>query len=145
MRNIYRLAFAVTAVATVLLQSACKKEESSPTQAPTTNIAGTWKGTCSDTSGTGTLTFILSQDVRDVSGSWSITYSQSGMTMGGQIGGGHVYGDLFYGNMSGGHRNCAVYLLFWASISGTSMSGTYNGDIYCVGRIPNGRFDLTKQ
>jgi hypothetical protein len=144
MHSDLRLTLAAFAVLFLLMQVACKKEDSSPTQPTNANVGGTWSGTGSDNSGPGTFTFALTQNGTNVSGTWSARDSQTGITVNGTLSG-TVSGNNFQGQMIGGALNCVVTVSFTASISGSSMSGTYSGTSSCAGAVTNGRFNLTKQ
>ena len=136
----WRLQVVVRALATllVLLANACKDGTG-----PTADVSGSWTGPGSDNSGPGSLTFVLSQDGNQVTGTFTATAAGTGISIYGSITG-TVKNSEFTGSVSGSYSSCTVSATFSASVSGVGMTGMYHGNNSCTGPVTNGSFNLTR-
>ena len=109
------------------------------------NITGTWTGPATDNSGPGTLTFVLNHQGTTVTGTSTAKDDATGIVLSGTITGSVTNGNTFRGHMATDFGGCQIDLDFTATVSGSSMSGSYSGTNGCTGPVTNGSFQLTKQ
>lgn len=114
------------------------------TTGPVADLTGMWSGSASDNTGPGTLTFLLTQQESNVSGSFTARDNASGASMSGSLEGTISSDGTFKGDLWGDFSICAVTVKFTSKVSSSSMKGTYSGTNSCSGSISNGQFNLQK-
>jgi hypothetical protein len=126
----------------------------SPTQpnpAPSQmNLAGTWSGPASDSSGSGQMTWQISQTASVISGTLTMTDAATNITGHGSING-SLSGSLVHfvitvpmGGFDGAFGSCSATVTGDMQASASSMTGTYTGTNSCSGAITAGQVTLTK-
>lgn len=114
------------------------------------DLTGTWSGTHSDSLGSGTASWSISQVGNNVTG--PATFTESGITARGSATGTLSGNTLTFafsfpvGSIPPPFSGCAVTTNGTASgVTNTSISGTYTGNNTCQGPLANGRLTLAKQ
>jgi hypothetical protein len=127
------------------------EESGAEVTAPIVQVAGTWTGTDTETSsnspGEGPMTLVLTQDLKKIDGTFSLTTGNS--TPAGPVRG-KISNDvlkLTFVATSGSNHVCTAKVLATVDVSTTpaTMSGTFlvmGGKRHCKGK---GTFDLTEQ
>lgn len=148
-----------------VLSSACGGSSSPAMPAPsgTTNLAGSWAGTSTDSSGQEKMAWTVTQDGSSMTGTMNFSDTGRGMmgngAMRGTINGRTVtfHMDIGNGGFSGPMSSCSMSMDGQATLSddGRTMTGTYSGGMSgmmsggmmnqpCGGAVSNGHFTLTR-
>jgi len=151
---------ALVVLALTVLIGACTSgtTESSP-GAPTTdplNLAGTWNGAASDTTGAGTMTWSIQQNGASLTGTVTATATDpNGQTVIGRgTLTGAVSGSAFTfaatvppGGFDGSYAGCTTSFSGSGTATSSTLIGTYTGNSTCnVNQtIATGNFTLNKQ
>jgi hypothetical protein len=151
---------ALVVLALTFLIGACTSgtTESSP-GAPSSdalNLAGSWSGAASDTTGAGTMTWVLQQNGGSLSGTVTATASDpTGQTVTGHgTLTGAVSGSAFTfaatvppGGFDGSYASCTTSISGTGTATASALTGTYSGSSTCnVNQtIATGTFTLNKQ
>ena len=151
---------AATAVAVIALAGCSKSDPGGTTPSPTTpaNIAGTWSGPASDSSGTGTMTWTVTQAGRTISGPLAIVASVAADvnvagagTLSGTVTGNSIAFTLTIpaGGFGPPYSSCTSTSSGTATVAGNAISGSYTGTVSgatnCSGAIGAGQLNLNKQ
>jgi hypothetical protein len=138
-------------VLVVLLTTGCGGGDSSTAPAGVI-LNGTYRGSASDNSGPGTLTWIVTQTASTISGSLTMRDSQSGVSGAGTVSGSLTGTALNFtmsipaGGFSAPYSACSATFHGSAnSVTSATINGTYSGTNSCGGTITGGSFVLTKQ
>ena len=136
--------------------SACSNSsDSSPPAAPSSptgsSLTGTWRGTASDSSGPGQMTWQITQSGASVSGTLTMTDTATNVTGRGSVMG-TVSGSSVTFTMSvpaGGfdapHGACTAQVSGEAQLASSTLTGSYSGSSSCAGTIASGQLTLDKQ
>jgi hypothetical protein len=125
---------------------------SSPS-APTstaTSIAGTWKGTASDSSGPGDITLTITQNDVNVSGTAEFKLTGTSVTgrgtLSGTVSGANVHLTITIpaGGFDAPYSACTATVTTDGQISSASITATYSGTNSCGGPITSGTMTLSK-
>lgn len=118
-----------------------------PGTLPTQNIAGTFAGTGSDSSGPATMFWTLTQSDAFISGEVSASTPSGSVTGQGSISG-TICGATLTFTISGSFppplEGCAVTITGTAQVTTTTITGTYTGSNSCTGPFTNGEFTLDR-
>lgn len=147
--------FVVTAVLASALAVGCNRGTSgSPTQpSPPSpaNVAGTWSGSASDSTGSGQMTWTLTQAGSTMTGAVTLVDAASAVRGAGTISGDISGADLTFtlkipaGGFDRPLATCATTATGTAAASANSITGSYTGTNTCSGAIGAGHFTLNKQ
>ena len=142
-------------VAVFVVLSACGGGSSNPggpSPSPSLNVAGTWTGPGSDSSGPGTFTWILNQNGNNVSGTARVSTQLGTVTGNGTISGTIVSGSMNWtiniprGGITAPYQNCTdIATGTTTSLTSSRMVLSYAGTNSCTGNYVNGTETLTKQ
>jgi len=142
--------FALIASGLACSSGSSPTEPSAPPSA-SASLTGTWSGSASDSSGPGQMTWQITQSGTSVSGTMTMTDTSTKVTGRGTISG-TVSGSSLQFTVSvlaGGFDNpynaCSANVAGNATISTSSLSGTYDGSSSCSGAITSGQLTLNKQ
>jgi hypothetical protein len=126
-----------------------------PTPTTPANIAGTWSGAASDSSGTGTMSWTVTQNGSTISGPLAIIATDvnvSGVgTLSGTVTGNTISFTLTIppGGFGAPFASCSSTSSGTATVSGATISGSYTGTVSgassCSGAITAGQLNLNKQ
>jgi hypothetical protein len=133
------------------LSGACGGASSSPPAAPSAssvNLAGSWRGTATDSSGEGSLTLQVTQSGTDLSG----TVTMSVITV---IGRGTVTGTVSgstirltitipAGGFDAPFSGCTATVSGDGQASASAINATYTGTNSCSGPVTKGQLTLAK-
>jgi len=114
------------------------------------NIAGTWKGTASDSTGPGDITLTITQSDASVSG--TATFNLTGTpvtgrgTLSGSVSGStlHVTISIPAGGFDAPYTTCTATMNTDGQIGSGSITATYSGTNSCGGPISSGTMTLSK-
>jgi hypothetical protein len=145
-----------TALACLALSVACSKSDSGGSGTPTSptpsgTLTGTWRGTASDSSGPGQMTWQITQSGNSFTGTMSVTDTATTLTGRGSISGTVSGANLHFaitipaGGFDAPHGGCTAQVDGDGELSGTSITGAYNGSNSCAGTVASGQLSLTKQ
>ena len=147
------------AVAAVLSVSCGGGGSSSSSTSPTptppsssvTNVSGAWRGTATDSSGPGQMTWQLTQADTAVSGTAVMADTATGRAGRGSITGTlsgsaiHFTISVPAGGFDSPFGTCTASVTGDGQTSSSSITGTYSGSNSCSGTIASGQFALSKQ
>ena len=133
------------------LSGACGGASSSPPAAPSAssvNVAGSWRGTATDSSGEGSLTLQMTQSGTDLSGTVTmsvITVTGRG-TLTGTVSGSTIRLTITIpaGGFDAPFAGCTATVSGDGQASASSISATYTGTNSCSGPVTKGELRLTK-
>lgn len=115
-------------------------------------VAGSWAGTATDSSGPGQISWVITQSGTSFSGTVKVIDTGSGIRMTGTVSGTVSGSTLSFGiSVPPGGINdvrwahCSVSMTGTASVSGSSLSGNYSGTNSCSGGVSYGTLTLRKQ
>lgn len=138
----------------LLAIAACRSGTSGPAtpSAPAdSGLTGTWRGTASDSSGPGQMTWQLTQAGGTINGTVTMTDTATGLTGRGSISGTLSGETLRFtlnipaGGLDAPFGSCRSEVSGDAQVSGTTMTGSYSGSSSCAGAIASGQLTLNKQ
>jgi hypothetical protein len=135
----------------LMLAGACSGKESSAPVAPTVtsvNVAGSWRGTATDSSGDGSLTLQLTESGTNLSGTVTmsvITVAGRG-TVTGTVSGStiHLTITIPAGGFDAPFSGCTATVSGDGQVTASSISATYTGTNSCSGPVTKGQLTLTK-
>lgn len=147
MRRFLRTTLAVALLSTSTV--GCSHAPTAPGAAPV-DVTGTWAGSAADTTGFGEFLWAVTQTGGTFAGRVDVTDRSAGIT-----GRGSVHGSVLDGTLqftitipSGGFDQpfeaCSTTVSGEATISSSSLSGTYAGSSSCSGKIYAGQFVLRR-
>ena len=150
MDHVRRLLFVRGLVALILI-SACRGESPSTPSAPTAsslNVAGSWRGTATDSSGPGSITMQMTQTGTALSGtvSMSVTTVTGRGTLTGTVSGSTIRLTITIpaGGFDAPFAACTATVTGDGQASASSISATYTGTNSCSGAITKGELTVTK-
>jgi hypothetical protein len=124
---------------------------STPSPDPSLNLTGTWSGTASDSSGSGQMTWQLTQSNSTVSGTATIDANGTGGrgSVTGTLSGSSLQFTLTFpaGSFDAPYAACATTVSGTSNASATVLSGTYTGSSTGSSEcraIGTGQFTLNK-
>jgi hypothetical protein len=149
---------AAASVLAVIALAGCSKGDSggtTPSPATPANIAGTWSGSASDSSGTGTMTWVITQNGAAISGTLAIVATDVNVagagTISGSVDGTSITFTLTIpaGGFGAPYASCTSTSSGTATVAGSAISGSYTGNVSgatnCSGAITAGQLNLNKQ
>ena len=146
-------------VCALLVADACAGGDSGSSGSPSpgapsgtqSTLSGTWTGNASDSSGSGVISWQLSESGTSFSGSATIGDTRTGVNGRGSISGTVSGGASITFSISipaGGFDNpfgsCSANLSGTGQASSSSITGTYSGANSCSGDVGSGQFTVTK-
>jgi hypothetical protein len=151
MVHVRRLLF-VPGLAALVLIGACRGESSSSTPAAPTvnalNVAGSWRGTATDSSGPGSITMQVTQSGTTLSGtvSMSVTTVTGRGTLTGTVSGSAIHLTIAIpaGGFDAPFASCTATVSGDGQATASSISATYTGTNSCSGAITKGELTVTK-
>jgi hypothetical protein len=150
---------AAAVAALVLVSWACGGGGSTPSspsptppQSPTgANLAGTWSGPASDSSGPGAMSWQLTQTDTSFSGTATVTDTATGISARGSVSGTtsgssiHFSVNISAGGFDNPFASCTASISGDGQVSGSTVTGSYSGSNSCSGAISSGQLTLTRQ
>ena len=144
---------AIAALVLTVAGGACSKGggSSTPTEPSPANVAGTWSGSASDSSGPGTMTWQLTQSGSSFSGSLTMTDTTTSVTGRGTVSGTLSGSSLQFslsvpaGGFDNPYASCSATVSGSGTASASSITGSYSGSSTCTGTISAGQLTLNKQ
>jgi hypothetical protein len=143
------LLLALIALASAL--SACGRSPSMTQPSEDVDLAGTWSGSASDSSGPGEMAWQLTQTGASFSGTLTMTDAASGYRGRGSVSG-TVSGSTIRFSMSvpaGGFDDpwtgCSAEVTGEGTATSSSLTAGYSGSNSCTGAITSGQLTLNKQ
>jgi hypothetical protein len=121
----------------------------SPT--PSGGLTGTWRGTASDSSGPGQMTWQLNQTGNSFSGTMTMTDTATTLTGRGSVSGTVSGSNLHFtitiqaGGFDAPYNGCTAQVDGDAELSATTITGSYSGTNSCAGSVASGQLSLSKQ
>lgn len=121
-----------------------------PTPSPTLDLTGTWSGPASDSSGPGTMTWVLTRNAAGASGTSTTRTPQGSVVLTGtvtlQLTGSNASWTINIpaGGVQG-NPGCTVTATGTATASTTAITGTYTGTGSCSPPFTGGTISLAKQ
>ena len=154
-----RLPFLCACLVVTLALTGCTSGTTASSPTPpadtSTNFGGTWTGSASDSSGSGTMSWTLTQSGGTVTGNVTATATANGQTVTGRgtLNGSVAGSTLTFaltipnGGFDGAFSGCNSSMSGTATLSGSTLSGTYSGSSTCNSNptIASGQFTLNKQ
>jgi hypothetical protein len=136
---------------TLALSGACSGASSSTPAAPSAssvNVAGSWRGTATDSSGEGSLTLQVTQSGTDLSGTVTmsvITVTGRG-TVTGTVSGSTIRLTITIpaGGFDAPFSGCTATVSGDGQASASAINATYTGTNSCSGPVTKGQLTLTK-
>jgi hypothetical protein len=133
------------------LSGACGSASSSTPAAPSAssvNVAGSWRGTATDSSGEGSLTLQVTQSGTDLSGTVTmsaITVTGRG-TVTGTVSGSTIRLTITIpaGGFDAPFSGCTATVSGDGQASASAINATYTGTNSCSGPVTKGQLTLTK-
>ena len=154
MRNVW----VVAAILCALLGAfACNGEQTptptEPTQptAPPVDVTGTWSGSAADSSGSGQMTWRLTQANSAINGTLVILDTDTGVNGQGSVTGTVAGSSISFsiaiaaGGFDAPFATCTSSVSGTATVSSPTITGTYTGSNSCTGPISAGQLTLSKQ
>jgi hypothetical protein len=132
------------------LTGACKGKSETPAapSANTLNVAGSWRGTATDSSGPGSITMQMTQSGTALSGtvSMSVTTVTGRGTLTGTVSGSTIRLTITIpaGGFDAPFAGCTATVSGDGQASASSISATYTGTNSCSGAITKGELTVTK-
>ena len=114
------------------------------------NLAGTWSGSASDSSGPGQMKWQLTQADTSFSGTVTMTDASTGVTGGGSVSGTVSGSSINFsisvpaGGFDSPYASCTAELSGDGQIT-ASITATFAGSNSCTGAITSGQLTLNKQ
>lgn len=149
MRRVTRPLFLPLLVLTVA--TACKGTSSTTPAAPTAsvlNVAGSWRGTATDSSGPGTITLQITQSGTNLTGTatMSVTTATGRGTLTGTLSTAAIHLTIAIpaGGFDGPFGSCTASVTGDGQASASSMTVIYTGTNSCSGPITKGELALSK-
>jgi hypothetical protein len=108
------------------------------------NLTGIWSGPASDSGGDGFLTWDISQNGNSIDGTVSVTTNDLSFngTVTGTVSGSTLTFTMTFVDIEFG---CTSVANGTATVTVTTINGTYSGNHSCNGPYTNGQLSLTKQ
>lgn len=139
------------ALLVLALTGACKGGSTSAPAAPTAtsvNVAGSWRGTATDSSGPGSVTMQVTQSGADVSGTvtMSVTTITGRGTLAGTVSGSTIRLTITIpaGGFDAPFASCTATVSGDGQATATSITATYSGTNSCSGPVTKGELTLSK-
>jgi hypothetical protein len=113
-------------------------------------LSGTWTGSASDSSGSGVLSWQLSESGTSFSGSATISDTRTGITGRGSISGTVSGASITFsisipaGGFDSPFGSCSANISGTGQASSSSITGIYSGSNSCSGDLGSGQFTVTK-
>ncbi len=121
-----------------------------PSEPAVLNVAGTWTGSASDSSGPGSMTWIVSQSGTALTGTVTATDTTTNLNGRGSLTGTVSSSSIHFtitvpaGGVDAPFADCTADISGDAQVSSASMTGTYSGVNSCMGAITAGQIGLTR-
>lgn len=137
-------------VGVMVMTAACGGSPSQPSGPTQSDVAGSWSGRVSDSSGPGLMTWQISQASASFSGSMTVVDDATQITGRGSISGTvsgssvHFTIDVPAGGFDGAFGSCTAHVSGDAAASAASIAGTYSGENSCTGSISAGQISLSR-
>ena len=133
------------------LTGACKGKSETP-EAPsanTLNVAGSWRGTATDSSGPGSITMQVTQSGADLTGTVTMSVTTAGGrgTVTGAVSGSSTIRltiTIPAGGFDSPFASCTANVSATGQATATSITATYTGTNSCSGPITKGELTLSK-
>jgi hypothetical protein len=139
------------ALLVLALTGACKGGSTSAPSAPSAtsvNVAGSWRGTATDSSGPGSVTMQVTQSGSDLSGTvtMSVTTITGRGTLAGTVSGSTVRLTITIpaGGFDAPFASCTATVSGDGQATVTSITATYSGTNSCSGPVTKGELTLSK-
>lgn len=149
MRRVTRLLFLPLLVLTLTV--ACKSSSESTPAAPSAtvlNVAGSWRGTATDSSGPGTISLQITQSGTNLTGTvnMSVTTATGKGTLTGTVSGSAIHLTIAIpaGGFDGPFGSCTASVSGDGQASASSITVIYTGTNSCSGPITKGELTLSK-
>lgn len=133
-----------------MLAACASGGDGGPSPGPSISLTGAWTGAASDSSGPGKMTWQLQQSGDSVSGTVTMTDTETGESGQGTLSGTVSGSDLSFtlrvpvGGFSGPYASCSSEVTGRAQFGASSITGTYAGTNSCSGYISSGQLTLGK-
>src|SRR5262245_4031905 len=133
------------------LTTACKSDSSSTPAAPSApvlNVAGSWRGTATDSSGPGTISMQVTQSGTNLTGTvnMSVITATGRGTLTGTVSGSSIHLTIAIpaGGFDAPFGSCTASVTGDGQVSASSITATYTGTNSCSGSITKGELTLSK-
>ncbi len=133
------------------LTTACKSDSATTPAAPAAtvlNVAGSWRGTATDSSGPGTISLQITQSGTNLTGTvnMSVTTATGRGTLTGTISGSTIHLTIAIpaGGFDAPFGTCTASVTGDGAASASSITAIYTGTNSCSGSITKGELTLSK-
>lgn len=123
----------------------------SPSPSTGSSLTGTWRGTASDSSGPGQITWQITQSGTTVTGTLTMTDTATNLTGRGSVSGTVSGSSVTFtmtipaGGFDAPYASCSAQVSGEAQLASSTLSGSYSGSNSCAGAIASGQLTLDKQ